>query len=173
MSTGLTFGFKLPTGDFTHNDAYDDIDRDSQLGTGSTDLLLGGFHRQNLPWDNNNWTWFTQAQMDLPITSQANYTPGMQIDAATGIYYSGFSIHGVKISPVLQVIGTERLRDFGSESAKPIASGFQRILISPGLEVDWHPFRFYADAEVPVFQDFRGDQLVAPVLMKASFAYMF
>ena len=37
MSTGLTFGLKLATGDFT----YPNFDRDTEIGTGSTDLLLG------------------------------------------------------------------------------------------------------------------------------------
>ena len=45
LSTGLTFGLKLPSGSYTHNDAYGDVDRDSEIGTGSTDLLLGAFHR--------------------------------------------------------------------------------------------------------------------------------
>ena len=30
-----------------------------------------------------------------------------------------------------------------------------------------HPISFYADVEVPVFQDFRGNQVVAPWLLKA------
>ena len=38
MCTGLTFGFKLPTGDYT----VPGPDRDNQIGTGSTDTLLGG-----------------------------------------------------------------------------------------------------------------------------------
>ena len=49
MSTGINFGFKLPTGDYTHNDAFGDIDRDSELGTGSTDILLGGFPSRESP----------------------------------------------------------------------------------------------------------------------------
>ncbi|HTW93927.1 MAG TPA: hypothetical protein VMD30_03970, partial [Tepidisphaeraceae bacterium] len=41
QSLGVTFGIKFANGDWTHNDAYDDVDRDSEIGTGSTDLLLG------------------------------------------------------------------------------------------------------------------------------------
>ena len=36
----MTFGLKLPTGNYTHNNPYGDVDRDSEIGTGSTDLLL-------------------------------------------------------------------------------------------------------------------------------------
>jgi hypothetical protein len=41
MSNGLIFGLKLPTATFT----APGMDRDNQIGTGSTDLILGGFHR--------------------------------------------------------------------------------------------------------------------------------
>ena len=41
MSTGIMFGVKLPTGTFT----APGLDRDNQIGTGSTDLVLGAFHR--------------------------------------------------------------------------------------------------------------------------------
>ena len=37
MSTGVIFGIKLPTGTFT----APGLDRDTQIGSGSTDLLLG------------------------------------------------------------------------------------------------------------------------------------
>lgn len=43
LSSGLTFGVKLPTGSASHFD--DVVDRDTQISSGSTDLLLGGFHR--------------------------------------------------------------------------------------------------------------------------------
>ena len=46
MSAGITFGVKLPTGSHTFDP--DVVDRDTQIGTGSTDLLLGGFYRDNL-----------------------------------------------------------------------------------------------------------------------------
>jgi hypothetical protein len=42
------FGLKVPTGSYTNNDAYDDVDRDSQIGSGSTDILLGGYQRFSL-----------------------------------------------------------------------------------------------------------------------------
>jgi hypothetical protein len=46
-------------------------------------------------------------------------------------------------------------------------------MLSPGIEFDMHPVSFYADVEVPVFQDFRGNQVVAPWLIKASLSYHF
>ena len=45
MSTGVIFGLKLPTGVYTATG----FDRDTQIGSGSTDLILGFFHRGLLP----------------------------------------------------------------------------------------------------------------------------
>ncbi|MFI4920657.1 MAG: hypothetical protein ACHQAZ_03325, partial [Gammaproteobacteria bacterium] len=44
MSTGLSFGLKLATGDYT----YTGIDRDTSIGTGTTDLLLGAYRQMSL-----------------------------------------------------------------------------------------------------------------------------
>ena len=95
------------------------------------------------------------------------------MDSALGMYYGGWNVGRAKVSPVAQVIISERTSDGGSASAHPVASGFQRVLISPGLEVDVHPVKFYADAEVPVYQNFVGDQIAAAVLIKATVAYEF
>jgi hypothetical protein len=172
LSSGVTFGFKLPTGDYTHNDAFGDVDRDSELGTGSTDILLGGFHRQNLQ-SIDGLSWFAQAELDLPVITRNEYRPGIELDTAAGIYYKGWVLRSVKITPVAQVIGSERTSDGGANAAHPVASGYQRIMLSPGVEFDLHPVSVYADVEVPVFQDFRGNQVVAPWLLKAVISYHF
>ncbi|MGA2440412.1 MAG: hypothetical protein ABSH08_05610 [Tepidisphaeraceae bacterium] len=165
MSAGVTFGFKLPTGDYTGNDAYGDIDRDSEIGTGSTDVLLGGFYRNGLG-NSFRWNWFAQVQLDLPFTGRDQYLPGCEADGALGIYYNGLSIDRVKITPIAQVLGSYRAQDSGNNAANPVASGYDRILLSPGIEFDFHPVMVYADAELPVYEHVNGNQLVAPVLIK-------
>ena len=45
----------MPTGDWT----YPNFDRDTSIGTGTTDLLLGGYHLGNISVD-NNLTWFVE-----------------------------------------------------------------------------------------------------------------
>jgi hypothetical protein len=47
-----------------------------------------------------------------------------------------------------------------------VGSGYQRLLLSPGIEFDMHPIKLYADAEFPVYQNFTGNQLAAPVLLR-------
>jgi hypothetical protein len=171
QSAGVNFGLKLPTGDWTHNNAWGDVDRDSEIGTGSTDILLGGFYRGNITKD-EKWDWFAQLLLDVPVLTQAQYRPGTELDTAAGIDYKGFSVGRVRISPVAQVIFSERTGDIGI-AANPGDSGYQRILLSPGVEFHIHPVKIYADAEFPVYQNFTGNQLAAPVLFKVSVSYMF
>jgi hypothetical protein len=179
MSSGIDFGLRIPTGNFTHQNAYNDVDRDSQIGSGSTDILLGGFHRGNLI---ESWRldWFAQAEADLPVLTQGEYRPGFEFDGAAGINYRGWALGRANISPIAQVLVSERTRDIGNDAAggsndgnNGINSGYTRVLLSPGIEVHLHPFKIYADAEVPVFAHVNGNQLVAPVLFKVSLSYMF
>jgi hypothetical protein len=172
LSTGLDFGLKLPTGSYTTNDAYQDIDRDSEIGSGSTDILLGGFDRFGLGYD-TGWSGFSQALLDLPVLTRAQYRPGAEFDASVGAYYDRFSIGRLRISPIGQIKLSVRSRDTGANSANPVASGFARLLAAPGLEIDAHPLKVYADVELPLYYHFRGDQLVAKTLFRINVSYMF
>jgi hypothetical protein len=170
LSAGITLGVKLPTGSHTFDP--DVVDRDTQLGTGSTDILLGGFYRNNLTKD-GKLDWFAQAELDVPVLTQDQYRPGLELDAAAGVYYQGLSLGRLRITPIAQVIFSERTSDSGANAASPVASGYQRLMLSPGMEFDIHPVKLYADAEFPVYQNFTGNQLAASVLFKVSIAFMF
>jgi len=170
MSAGVTLGMKLPTGNYSYDS--DVVDRDSELGSGSTDILLGGFYRNSLTHD-NTWKWFAQLLLDVPTLTQVQYRPGVELDTAAGIDYEGLSLGRVRIAPLAQVIFSERTSDSGAHAASPVASGYQRLMLSPGIEFHIHPVLVYADAEIPVYQNFTGYQLVAPVLLKVSVSYMF
>jgi len=180
MSAGLTFGVKLPTGDDTH-DMTSILDRDTELGTGSTDLLLGGFYRHTLNSVAHGLFWFSQAELDLPVLTQGGYRPGLELDTALGLYYQGLSIGKMQITPVVQAIGSERTADTGAWASGGVSdppvgikdSGYQRVLLSPGLEFDVHPFMIYADVEFDILQISRGNQLVAPELFKVVLSYSF
>ena len=170
LSTGVTYGIKLPTGNNNYDPAL--VDSDSQIGTGSTDILLGAFHRQALTSD-NTWSWFVQAQADQPVLIQNQYRPGAELDTAGGIHYNGWTIGNLQITPVAQAIVSLRERDSGANAANPIASGYERLILSPGIEFDYNQFSAYADIEVPVLQHFNGNQLVAPFMIKVLLAYSF
>ena len=172
QSLGVTFGLRLPTGDYKHNDAFGDIDRDTQIGSGSTDLLLGIFYHHQITKD-NKWRWFAQANLDVPMFSQDGYCPGTALDATLGIYYNGWSIGKVKIKPIAQVTNSYHWSDCGPNSAQPVASGYERILLSPGVQIDIYPVMINASVDFPVFQQVTGNQLVAPALVKLSFSLRF
>jgi hypothetical protein len=199
ISTGIIFGLKLPTGTFT----APGLDRDSQIGSGSTDLELGAFHRGMLSGD-NAWQYFSQIMLRQPFLYQAaadpqgffdgnpgvvqTYYPGRQIDGAAGIVYNNlYHVLGFdKITPLGQVILSHRDNDTGT-GADLYNSGFDRVMLSPGIEftkvVDEANnlvIKLYADVEVPVY--YRANaannagtegQLVAPYLIKVVTSYNF
>ena len=170
LSAGVNLGVKLPTGDFKFDPKI--VDRDTQLGTGSTDILMGGFYRHHINLRAKLF-WFAQTELDLPVLTQEHYRPRLELDSAVGMYYTGWRIGRVGITPVAQVIVSERTSDGGGASAHPVASGVQRVLLSPGIEVDVHKVKFYADVEVPVYHNFTGNQVAAPLLVKATVSYAF
>ncbi len=172
LSSGLTFGVKLPSGSYTTNDANGDIDRDTEIGSGSTDLLLGGYDRFNIDTD-YGWSGFAQALLDVPVLTQVQYRPGAEFDASVGAYYNGFRIGRLLVAPIGQIKLSLRSRDTGPNSADPVASGFVRVLAAPGLELDLHPLKVYSDVELPLYYHFTGDQLAAKTLFRISVSYMF
>ena len=169
LSAGVTFGLKLPTGDYNVDPGL--VDRDTQIGTGSTDILLGGFYRGNITKD-EKWDWFAQTELDVPTLIQAGYRPGVELNSASGIDYKGLSFGRIQISPLMQAIFSYRSSDSGA-AADPDNSGYERLLLSPGVEFHIHPVKIYADVEFPVLQHFNGDQLAAPLMVKVSASYMF
>jgi hypothetical protein len=163
--TGLTLGVRLPTGSFTRNDAYGDIDRDTEIGSGSTDLLLGAFRRLNFG-DFMRLSGFTQVLVDVPVLTQSGYRPGAEVDGAFGAYYSGWKIGGVLVSPDLQLKASVRGSDGGPAASNPVASGFERVLAAPGLELGMNSVRVNADIGLPLYQRFTGNQLAAAVFFR-------
>ena len=168
MSTGISFGLKLPTGDYT----YPNFDRDTSIGTGSTDAIVGAYHEANLNAD-NTWTWFVQGQWERAFANRDGYRPGNELDAGGGVYYSGWVFgKNSSLSPVLQLLASDRWHDSGI-NADPPDSGYQRLLAAPGLEYDTGNLKLYADIEVPLYQNVNGNQLVASRLYKFIVAYNF
>jgi hypothetical protein len=167
LSSGLTLGLKLPTGDFKESG----FDRDTQIGTGSTDILLGAFTRGQMPGF-GSWDWFLSGQLDQPAITQDGFRPGAEVNGVAGIYYRGWQIGGVKIAPVAQAIGSYHWADSGSE-AHPADSGYHRLLLAPGVEVVAGSFSLYADVAFPVYEYVNGNQLVAEAFYTLRAAFNF
>jgi hypothetical protein len=162
-STGLTFGVKLPTGD----SSYANFDPDTEIGSGSTDVLLGAYHLGRLTAD-NRWSWFANAQWQQPIAHKSEYRPGSELNTVAGIYYGGWRLRGsVRVAPLLQVAGSYRGHD-GGTLGHPEDSGYIRAFIAPGAEVDVGRARIYADVSRAAFTNASGNQLVARTLFKLN-----
>jgi hypothetical protein len=167
LSSGLTFGLKLPTGDST----YPHFDPDVEIGSGSTDLLLGAYHLDSLVAD-NRWSWFVNAQWQEPLAHKASYRPGAELDAAGGIYYGAMSFGAVRVTPIAQLELTWRGHDGGPDGA-PLDTGYTRAYVAPGIELDAGALRIYADIGLPVYTNASGNQLMAPVIFKLNVAWHF
>jgi len=193
MSTGVIFGIKLPTGPYT----TPGFDRDNQIGSGSTDLILGGFHRGLITGD-NAWQYFMQIRAQIPFFYRSAidpdtgldelYKPAPQIDGAAGVIYNNlYNVLGFdKITPLAQVIISHRDHDSGP-AADPFNSGFDRVMLSPGIEftkvldeANNRVLKTYFDVEIPVYYRVNAannggteGQLIAPYLVKAIVSYNF
>ncbi|MGH8253203.1 MAG: hypothetical protein ACRES2_04130, partial [Steroidobacteraceae bacterium] len=168
MSTGLTFGLKLANGDYT----YPGFDPDTEIGSGSTDMLLGAYHLGRLTAD-NRWAYFLQGQWDQPVSYRANYRPGAEGVIAGGVYFErGTMSDRVKVSPVFQLRAVYRRPDGGADALVD-DTGYSRLLVSPGIEIATGKVRVYADVALPLYTNARGNQLFANEMWKLNASYHF
>ena len=178
MSTGLLMGVKVPSGDWH----YPPYDRDTQIGTGSTDLLMGVYHLGTIPkqlgtlpltFKERPFNYFVQVNYDLPLWEQDQYTPGREVDGAVGAYYDFGKVGDLsELASMLTFLASDRTRDKGN-NADAADSGYTRFIVAPGGEIKLGVIRAYADIEVPIFQNMRGYQLTAPFATKLIMSYSF
>ncbi|HXX63551.1 MAG TPA: hypothetical protein VEO56_07100 [Bacteroidota bacterium] len=155
MSTGFQFGLKVPTGSFTESL----LDRDTQIGTGTIDILLGGYRMGQ----ENLWGWYAQLMWQYALNTRDGYRPGDGFDVSAGVHYDGL-LAETRIVPVLQIAATFRGIDSGAQ-ANPDNTGYDRIYLAPGVQIvaSAH-LSIYADVRIPLMTHVRGNQLVAPAL---------
>lgn len=168
QAVGLMFGVKLPTGkhDVANGDG-DVAERTLQPGTGTTDLLLGMYWHGQMPLADTSW--FTRAQVTLPMNERAGYKPGRQLAMDAGIRYG--IARGVGL--MLQANYLAKGRDSGDE-AEPGDSGQVQLLVSPGIS--WNPAKnaqLYAFVQVPLYQRVNGVQLTADGSALAGVSWRF
>ena len=160
MSTGALFGVKLPSGDHT----YPGFDPDNEIGQGSTDVLLGGYHTGALT-PSQSFGYFAQVLWEHEVAVQFGYRPGAEWNAALGASYNDANWGDLHVAPILQLLFSRRERD-GGINGDPVDTGYTRLIAAPGIEFDREAWKFYADVEVPFYQDMNGHQLVAPAALK-------
>jgi hypothetical protein len=164
MSTALMFGVKLPTGPIDQSH----LDRDTQIGTGTTDALLSAYQMDQ----EDRWGWYVQGALVYPLNEREGYRPGNDFNAAFGVHYDAL-ITSHSIAPIASVVASIRGQDSGSQS-DPANTGFTRIFFAPGVELLVSQ-AFHVDAEfgVPLYSHVNGYQLISPYLLNATISYQF
>ncbi len=168
MSSGITFGLKLPTA----QDNARNVERNMQIGTGSTDFLIGGYKLGKFS-NNSKLNWFAQTNWQHAFLVHRGYRVGDEISAASGIFYDAGKFYGIKkVAPILQITAAKRLKDKGWASDQQ-NSGYSQAFFAPALEVNFNKFKIYADVEFPIYRNVNGNQLVAQNIYKMILGYNF
>jgi hypothetical protein len=170
MSTGITFGVKLPTGSTSRTG----LNRNTQVGTGSTDSILGAYHMGTFGKE-SRMGYFVQGSWQRAISTHKGYTPGYELSGAVGTYYNLGQIGAVKrVAPIFQIIGTKKGTDSGeADPTHNQNSGYSFMYFAPGIEINFREFKLYLDVEFPMRRNVDGNQLVPQNLYKAILGYSF
>jgi hypothetical protein len=166
-SSGLIAGIKLPTGSTsgTFSDGST-LDAGLQIGTGSTDIILGGYATGTL----DTYGWFLQGTVQHAVATKslsgADYRPGDAYSLNTGIRYAGF---GAKVSPMLQlnIIKRQADTDNGTGVNVPLdpvtnipVTGGTLAYLAPGVSVRiGGGASVYGFVQIPLYQNVNSLQI--------------
>ena len=171
---GFQLGLKLPTGSnsqtvVNNGGALQGVDPGLQLGTGSTDVILGVYQFGYIP-NTENWGYFANIQYqatikptDVPVTiAQLNtpgvssYRPGNAANLNLGLNYQGFE----RLVPTLQVNMLNKKVDSGT-AADTLSTGGVLAYLTPGALYNLtDQTQLYANVQLPIYQNVNGYQLV-------------
>lgn len=140
-ASGIIAGIKLPTGNTgaRFNDGVTALDAGLQIGTGSTDMILGGYTSGTF----DTYGWFVQGTVQHAVATKKalgnlDYRPGDAYSVNSGLHYAGF---GAKVAPMLQLNIIKRQADSGALTVPldPITgapvSGGTLAYLAPGVSV--------------------------------------
>jgi hypothetical protein len=154
---GIQLGLKLPTGSYTQTFsggpiAGQPLDRGLQPGSGTTDLIVGGFYFDSL---SQNWDYFVQGLYQTPTNSKDDFKPGNSLNLNIGFRYVGLE----SVIPQIQINARHAQKDSGL-NASPDDSGGQTIYLSPGVTIPIsEKVKAYGFVQVPIHQNLNGYQL--------------
>ena len=166
---GIIAGIKLPTGNTGKNfdtgtNAGTPLDAGLQIGTGSTDIILGGYTTGMV----HTYGWFLQGTVQHAVAAKQalgnlDYRPGDAYSLNTGIRYAGF---GAKVSPMLQLNIIKRQADsgFATVPLDPVTnipvSGGTLAYLAPGVSVRvGGGVSVYGFVQIPIYQNVNSLQL--------------
>lgn len=154
---GLQFGIKLPTGSFKQSfvagpQAGELLDRGLQLGTGTTDALLGVYKFGNL---GESLSYFAQAMAQVALDARDQFRPGNSVNVNLGLRYMGMA----RVTPQLQLNLHSERRESGALADRE-NSGATLGYLSPGVSVKLtRRLDAFAFVQFPVWERVNGLQL--------------
>ena len=168
-SFGLQLGLKLPTGRFDQNfaagpQAGAPLDRGLQLGSGTTDLLVGGSYFAR---PTTRLGCFAQVLADQPLDSRAVFRPAPSLSFNSGVRL----LTTGALTPHLQLNVRWDGREAGA-NADHDNSGGTAVYLTPGVTLDAsarsHVFAFL---QVQVYQRMNGLQITPRWLLSVGLHY--
>ena len=152
-SYGLIGGIKLPTGSINvRNSAGEAAERSLQPGSGSTDVIAGGFVSGRLAQAG----WHTQLRWQHAVSEREEYQPGDHVSLDAGMAYPVGAAQALA-----QINLLWRGHDSGANS-EPADSGGKYVYFSPGVAAPLgRDAQVYGLVQLPLVQNVRGSQLTA------------
>lgn len=165
-ASGFIGGVKLPTGNTgAHfSDGVTPLDAGLQIGTGSTDIILGGYTTGAF----DTYGWFIQGTVQHAVATKKalgdlDYRPGDSYSLNTGIRYAVF---GAKVSPMLQLNIVRKQADSGTftvptdpVTGTPVSGGTLAYL-APGFSARvGGGVSVYGFVQIPIYQNVNSLQL--------------
>jgi len=156
LNHGVSVGLKLPTGDFQVKNGDGTLaERALQPGTGSTDVLIGGYY--SAPGRQADSMWFAQGLVQQAVATKDAFKPGTQYQFNLGYRYPMSD----SLQLLAQVNALIKTRDTGA-NAEPDLSGSRTLFLSPGLSYAvTHDVQVYGFLQLPVYRYVNGTQLSA------------
>ncbi|MEI7531193.1 MAG: TonB-dependent receptor [Betaproteobacteria bacterium] len=169
---GVQLGFKLPTGKTNQlaNDGVSVVDPGLQIGTGTTDLILGAYYHNN--W-NDNWGYFGQVlyqtALNLSTMAAGSYKPGNSLNLNVGVRYENYDW----IMPTLQINSRVVKADSG-DAADSYATGGTLIYLTPGAIFPvGQKTTIYSNIQIPIYQNVNGIQLIPQYIFSVGARFSF
>lgn len=170
-SVGIQLGLKFPTGRFDGNfaggpQAGTPLDRGLQLGSGTTDLLVGIFKFGSL---SPQWGYFVQASYQIALGGNDGYRPGNGLNLNAGVR----DTRNPAFTPQIQVNMRSEKPESGV-NADTSNSGSTSVYVSPGatfrLAEKIHISTF---AQIPIYQRVSGYQIRPRFLASVGVHYSY
>ena len=176
-NVGIQLGLKLPTGKTNQvaNDGSTAVDPGLQLGTGTTDIIVGAYFHNN--W-NDNWGYFGQVmyQRALDSSNMANaanggtsYRPGDSWNVNAGLRYEALDW----IQPTLQ-INSRFVKKDGGDTGDQFATGGTLVYLTPGAIIPvGKSASIYSSVQLPIYQRVNGIQLTPSYIFSVGAKFNF